>query len=185
MTMSKSEQENPGLERGKSFGIITIQGRVLDLSDFLKSRPRSDVSWTAHPKGPLHGLTATTDEHEASISWAPPPATLRETGAENVPDELTAYVRQTYLDYFDLCLRLGEFQLEATPVTDASDNITGSSLRVRLAERGAAWLGDLPATDQQRFARIPRSDEATMVDVPDTVPSQPASAGPTVPGEPT
>jgi hypothetical protein len=180
MTMNASRQAEPTSEPRRTFGIVTIQGRILDLSDSLTARPMSSVTWKAHPAGPLYGLTATADDHEASISRAAPPETLRETSSSNAPEELRAYARQTYLAYVDLCLRLGEFQLEATPITGPADEITGTSLRARLVERGAAWLDTLPTADRQRFAPTPRADELTMVDVPDT-PSPPtvASSQPT------
>jgi hypothetical protein len=185
MTMDASKQAKPTSGQRKAFGIITVQGLVLDLSDSLLARPSSSVTWRAHPAGPLSGLTAATDEHEASISWAPTSDVLRETSTEDAPDELLAHVRQTYLTYLELCLRLGEFQLEATPVTDAAENITGTSLRARLVERGAVWLDELPTADQQRFAPIPRADEVTMVDVPDRASPQTAPGGGQRPDEST
>lgn len=186
MTMDASKQAKPTSGQRKAFGIITVRGLVLDLSDSLIARPTSSsVTWRAHPAGPLSGLTAARDEHEASISWAPTSNVLRETNTEDAPDELLAHVRQTYLTYLELCLRLGEFQLEATPVTDAAENITGTSLRARLVERGAVWLDELPTADQQRFAPIPRADEVTMVDVPDRASPQTAPGDEQRPGEPT
>lgn len=182
MTMSTNDAADLG-HRG-AFGLITIQGRVLDLSDLLSEGASMQVSWSAHAKGPLFGLSATVGEHEASVSWASPAEALRETSSENTPNELQTHAKEIYVAYVLACLRLGEFQLEATPVTDPGDGITATSLRDRLVERGAAWLADLPTPDQRRFARVPRASEVAMVDVPEDSSSPPASVAPTEDGEP-
>ena len=182
MTMSTNDAADLGHRR--AFGIITVQGRVLDLSDLLSDGASMRVSWNAHAKGPLFGLSATAGEHEASVSWASPAEALHETSSENAPNELVTHARETYVAYVLACLRLGEFQLEATPVTDHGDGITARSLRARLVERGAGWLADLPAPNQGRFARIPRASEVAMVDVPEDPSSQLANLASTEDGEP-
>ncbi|WP_148061510.1 hypothetical protein [Frigoribacterium sp. PhB160] len=164
--------------KSKAFGIVTAQGRVLDLSDSLTDTVNPRVIWRAHPEGAIHGLSAKAGEHEASVTWISPDEAFHEESTNDAPVSLTAHVRKTYLAYISLCLKLGEFQLEATPITDLEGGITGTSLRARLAARGATWLADLPALDRQRFSRIPKASEVTMVDAPETAspPSETSSA---------
>lgn len=148
------------------FNLVNIRREVLDLTALLDGASTPNATWSAAPRGTIHGLSVELDGQRAVVALDPFTFDITETASDAAPKSLHDLVRGTYLRYLRTCLSIGAFALEAVPIQASDGAIRHDSLRLAAADLGAEWLGQLPTVAPEDMQRLPLLSELTVIGTP-------------------